>query len=106
MDVWIYFTWVMRSTLNEEKYKSLVLQPTNIQTEDEQFYMKRIYVLWAMGRGLASQNLLLGENFGISIGQALKWCLDPEGDYRPPPTAYQDSFQNCFYFKEYFSIFI
>ena len=89
MDVWTDFAWEIRAKYSEKKYRELVLQPTSISTDDVTFYMKRIYLLWTIGRGFADQNMLENEHYGTSVGQAFKLCLNPDGEFRQPPMAYQ-----------------
>ena len=88
MDVWAQFAWCCRTKYAAEKskkYRGLVFQPTIIRTDNEQFLLKLINLLWTIGRGFADGNVLEGENFGDSVGMALKLCLDQESaDYSLP----------------------
>ena len=91
MDVWGIFTWCARtkdSAEKDKKYKGLVFQPTTIRTDNEPFLLKLVNLLWTIGRGFADVNLLVGENFGDSVGMALKLCLDQESsEYHLPAST-------------------
>ena len=96
ISVWSHMAWAVRSKYGVKKYRDLVLQPASISTYDPDFFVAKIALCWTVGRGFAAQKQLGGENFGISVGEAFKLCLNPDGEYKSPSSAYQVKNGNIF----------
>ena len=106
MDTWRdYMVWAIRSRFSEMKYLKLALQPVclgkytvkcHLETlftvlasmNNDDFEIKRVRLFWQIGRCLATHGKLNGEEFGMSIGEAFRWCRDPDDGYKPTQQLY------------------
>merc|ERR1711892_10356 len=93
MDTWRdYMVWGLRDKMCEPKYLTLCLQPANLAStlqseKSDQLEVLRVRLLWQVGRILASHNMLKEDNYGQTVGLALKYCLE-DGEYPPTQTHF------------------
>ena len=93
MDTWRdYMVWGLRDKMCEAKYLALCLQPANLAStpqseKSDQVEVLRVRLLWQVGRILASHNMLKEDNYGQTVGLALKYCLE-DGEYPPTQTHF------------------